>query len=244
MRRDQQSVDSHVAFGAAAEGFDAVRSSLAIIGRYFWNLQMKLLLAIGVMPLFRAYWWLFLVVAVLLLAFVNPLGIAFTITAFCATQMEPTAKANFIVPLKHEENTTPVMSAGDAEIGGDVSPRFDELENVQVSAAQHHTGYLATLNRDLEDKEIAATALGAFAGTVQVTGLKLSDFDMHTHGAAFVVARLANLGRMEEVDPDRIAEVTEDAMTSSALAAIRLGAGRFAYSRERAMRDGPDQPTS
>ena len=244
MRRDQQSFDIHVAFGAAAGGFDAVRSSLAVIGRYFWNLQMKLLLAIGVMPLFRAHWWLFLVAAVLLLAFVKPLGIAFTITAFCATTMNPTAQGNFIVPLKHEENSTASVPAGDAELGRDVSPRFDELEHVQLAAAEHHIGYLAAIKRDLLDKEIAAAALGAFDGTVQATGLKLSNLDMHTNGAAFLVAQLAKLGRMDEVDPDWIAQVTEEAMTSEALEAIRAEAGRFAYKMEGAMRDNPGQPAS
>ncbi|GAD54642.1 hypothetical protein MBELCI_0694 [Limimaricola cinnabarinus LL-001] len=49
---------------------------------------------------------------------------------------------------------------------------------------------------------------------------------------------------MDKIDPDWIAQVTEEAMTSEALEAIRAEAGRFAYKMEGAMRDDLGQPAS
>ncbi len=97
------------------------------------------------------------------------------------------------------------------------------------------------MKREVDDKEFAAAALGAFDGTLQACRLRPSDLEMHTNGAAFILAQLTNLGRIdiEGVDPDWIAEVTDEAMTSSALEAIRDEAGRFAYMAEGAMRFGP-----
>jgi len=97
------------------------------------------------------------------------------------------------------------------------------------------------MKREVDDKEFAAAALGAFDGTLQACRLRLSDLEMHTNGAAFILAQLNNLERIDidSVDPDWIAEVTDEAMTSSALEAIRDEAGRFAYMAAGAMRFGP-----
>lgn len=99
---------------------------------------------------------------------------------------------------------------------------------------------MTAIKRDFEDKEIAAAALGAFDGTLQAFGLKLSDLDMHTNGAAFMVAQLTALERIDEVDPEWIAKVTGEAVTSETLETIRAEAGRFAYTMEGAMRNGRD----
>ena len=141
--------------------------------------------------------------------------------------MNPKAEDNFIVPLRHEDDAP---RGQPAETGPDeaiLAPQSDSLEDVRLAAGTHHVGYLTAIERDLEDKEIAAAALGAFDGTVQAFDMKLSDLDMHTNGAAFIVAQLTNLERIGDVDPDWIAEITEEAMTSSALEAIRDEAGRF-----------------
>ncbi len=244
MSLNDKSPDHHIAYGAATEGVAAASSSLGVIGRYWWNVQMQLLVATGTMRFFRAYWWLFLVAGFLLLAFVMPLGVAFVVSAFCAGAMNPKAAENFIVPLRHEDDA-PVSEPAEAEPNEAIlAPQSDNLEDVRLAAGIHHVGYLTAMKRDLEDKEIAAAALGAFDGTVQAFGMKLSDLDMHTNGVAFIVAQLTALERIDEVDPDWIAEVTEEAMTSEALEAIRVEAGRFAYTMEGAMRDGPDQPTA
>lgn len=239
MSLNDKSPDHHIAYGAATEGVAAASASLGVIGRYWWNLQMQLLVATGTMRFFRAFWWLFLVAGFLLLAFVMPLGVAFVVSAFCAGAMNPRAAENFIVPLRHEDDA-PISEPAETEPNEVIlAPQSDNLEDVRLAAGIHHVGYLTAIKRDLEDKEIAAAALGAFDGTVQAIGLKLSDLDMHTNGAAFIVAQLTSLERIDEVDPEWIAEVTEEAMTSNALEAIRTEAGRFAYTMEGAMRDGP-----
>lgn len=238
MSLSNKSPDHHIAYGAATEGVAAASASLGVVGRYWWNLQMQLLVATGTMRFFRAYWWLFLVAGFLLLAFIMPLGVAFVVSAFCAGAMNPKAEDNFIVPLRHEDNAPmgePVATEPD-EV-----PQSDDLGHVQDAAAIHHLGYLNAMKREVDDKEFAAAALGAFDGTLQACRLRLSDLEMHTNGAAFILAQLTNLERIaiDSVDPDWIAEVTDEAMTSSALEAIRDEAGRFAYMAEGAMRFGP-----
>jgi len=356
MSLDNKSPDHHIAYGAATEGVAAASASLGVIGRYWWNLQMQLLVATGTMRLFRAYWWLFLVAGFLLLAFVMPLGVAFVVSAFCAGAMNPKAEDNFIVPLRPQhvdigseeedeftekevlqdlideaetrhmgylkvadrgiadlndvELAATALGAFDGtlracpwfiELCGDEvldygpafvvirlkrlgrykegdedwleqvmleprtsetlkplrldaerfvyenepveTPQSDDLEHVQDAAATHHLGYLNAIKRDVDEKEFAAAALGAFDGTVQACGLRLSDLDMHTNGVAFILAQLTRLERIDidSVDPDWIAEVTDEAMTSSALEPIRAEAGHFAFTMEGAMRFGPTQ---
>ena len=77
MTANNKSPDHHIAYGAATEGVAAASASLGVIGRYWWNLQMQLLVATGIMRFFRAYWWLFLVAGFLLLAFAHALGRCF-----------------------------------------------------------------------------------------------------------------------------------------------------------------------
>lgn len=362
MSLNNKSPDHHIAYGAATEGVAAASASLGVIGRYWWNLQMQLLVATGTMRFFKAHWWLFLVAGFLLLAFVYPLGVAFVVSAFCAGATKPKAEDNFIVPLRPQEvdigydedddeqgdvtgkedlqdlldeaqtrhvgyfevaerdisDLSDVELAATAlgvfdgtlracpwfsELCGDEvldygpafvairlkrlgrykegdedwleqvmleprtsetlkplrlgaerfafkhkpveTPKSDDLDHVQDAAAIHHLGYLNAIKRDVDDKEFAAAALGAFDGTVQACGLRLSELDMLTNGAAFIVAQLTRLERIDidTLDPDWIAEITDDAMTSSTLEATRDEAGRFAYMAEGAMRFGPNQPT-
>lgn len=240
MSLNDKSPDHEIAYGAAADGVAAASASLAVVGRYWWNLQMQLLIATGTMRFFKAHWWLFFVVGFLLLAFVMPLGVAFLVSAFCAGAMDPQAENNFIVPLKHDNGTSPVDRAEDRTDDPVDQPHSDSLDYIFVAAGLHHVGYLHAINRDVDDKELAAAALGAFDGTVQAFGLKLSDLDMHTNGVAFVLAQLTRLGRINEVDPDWFADVTIEAMTSEAFEAIRDEAGRFAYTMERGMPIGPN----
>lgn len=359
MTTNNKSPDHDIAYGDASEGVAAASASLAVLGRYWWNLQMQLLVATGIMRFFRAYWWLFLVAGFLLLAFVMPLGVAFVVSAFCADTPDRKAENNFIVPLRtqnvgigynedendedeDEESTgkellenlinevekrhmeylkvadRKIDDLSDKELAATAFGAFDgtlracpwlielcddevldyipaivvillkrlgrykeddedwldevmlesrtsealeslrldaecfayelkpvqatqsdNLEVVQIASAIHHLGYLKAIERDVDDKEFAAAALGAFDGTLQAFDLKLSDLDMHTAGAAFIVSQLTSLERMGEIDPDWIAELTDEAMTSEALEAIRVEAGRFAYTMEGAMWGGP-----
>ena len=51
-------------------------------------------------------------------------------------------------------------------------------------------------------------------------------------GAAFIVQQLKGLGRLSEIDPERIADLTTEAMDSDALEEIRGQAGQAAYTMQ------------
>lgn len=244
MSLSDKTPDHHVEYGAAVDGFSAVSASLAVVGRYWWNLQMRLLVATGTMRFFKAQWWLFLIVGFLLLAFALPLGVAFVVSSFCAGELDPKAKDNFIVPLRRGALRSTAHTNDKPDEGAASVSQSDTFEDVRLAAGLHHVGYLRAIDREVDDNEFAAAALGAFDGTVQAFGLKPSDLDMHTMGAAFIVSQLKNLGRMNQVDPEWITEVTIEAMSSEKLNTIRDEAGHMAHIMEGAMQAGPAQHTS
>lgn len=82
------------------DGVFGILAGCSVIGRYLWNVQMRFLRSIGVMPFFVSHWWLFLVLGFVLLAIVMPLGVVFVGTAFAASQMAPKSQDDFIVPLR------------------------------------------------------------------------------------------------------------------------------------------------
>lgn len=224
------------------DGMAALAASVAIVGRYWWNVQMQILQKIGLMSLFKANWWLFLVVGFLLLAFLFPLGVAFIVSSWSAGQMDPKAEADFIVPLRHEEHDADFPTDLDNDRADLMSPLEhglddDRLNEVYDAAGIYHISFLRSLEHDVADAEFAAAALGAFDGTVQAFELGLNDLDMMTMGSAFIVRQLKNLGRLNEVDPERIAELTTDAMTSDALEQTRGRAGQVAYTMHMALRN-------
>ena len=243
MHNNDKKPDSHVAYGAAMDGVSAVASSVSVVGRYWWNVQMQLLQKTGIMPVFRAHWWLFLVVGFLLLAFLMPIGIAFVISAFCAGAMDPKSKNDFIVPLRRDELEADYAQEVDCDSGpsssleGDGSKRDeDESEDLYVAASIAHSAFLNAIKREVDDEEFSAAALGSFDGTVQALGVKLSHVEMFSMGAAFIVRRLKDLERLDEVDPERIADLTAEAMNSDALEEVRAQAGQVAYSVTMKMR--------
>ncbi|QPZ92585.1 hypothetical protein [Thioclava electrotropha] len=243
MRPNEKSPDHHVACGAATEGFAAASASLAVVGRYWWNMQMRLLIATGMMRLFRAQWWLFIVVGFALLAFVFPLGVAFVVSAFCAGPMNPKAESDYLVPLKRDDIAASVDATVEQSAGLGDPDLSDVLEAVTSAASLHHIGFLRALGRDVDDAEFAAAALGALDGTLQAHKAKVPNPDMQAMGVAFIASQLKDLGRMEKFDPERTADLALTAMSSEALEGIRIEAGRFSYGMEGlwsgAMRTGP-----
>lgn len=233
MAQNNQSPDHHVAYGAAVGSFTSATSGLAVVGRYVWNLQMKLLMAAGAMRFFRAQPWLFVAVALLLLAFALPIGIAFVVSAFCAGALNPKGENGFIVPLKPLQPDTDRTEPYRAPAPEPPDETFDPLEMAKASASIHLAGFLRAADTDLSDTELAATALGALDGTVQALGMELSSLDMHSAGAAFVVEQLQQFDRLQAPDPDRIADLTVNAMSSAALAPTRERASLFAFKAEQ-----------
>lgn len=97
---DRDELDT--AYAGIKDGVSGVLSECAVFGRYLWNIQMRLLKSIGVMPFFVSHWWLFWILGFVLLAFAMPLGVAFLATAFAAGQMGPKSQNDFIVPLRQD----------------------------------------------------------------------------------------------------------------------------------------------
>ncbi len=233
MKDADKKPDSYVAYGAATDGVAAVVASVSIVGRYWWNFQMQLLQKIGIMPLFKAHWWLFLVVGFLLLAFLFPLGIAFVISSLCAGQLDPKAEEDFIVPLRHAACETGLgIESGNTRSDFVQFRQYasdnDECEDIYIAAGISHGSFLLALKREVDDAEFAASALGAFDGTIQAFELELTDVEMMVMGSVFILRRLKDLDRLNDIDPERIAELMTEAM-SDALEEIRGQAGQVAY---------------
>ena len=243
MRPQDKKPEHDVALGATQEGLAAATTSLAVVGRYWWNLQMRFLIATGVMRFFRAQWWLFIVVAFALLAFALPLGVAFTVSALCAGEMNPEAENDYMVPLKGEHHSASTDTPAEHSVDFVEPALSDILEDVRSAAGLHHMGYLRALGRDVNDAEFAAAALGALDGTLQAFKVKLSDLDMHAMGEAFIGSQIKHLGRIDQSDGAGVTEVTITAMSSEALEGVRSEAGRFSLRMEGllggAMRNGP-----
>lgn len=234
MNDDDKTPDSHVAYGAATEGMAAVTASISIVGRYWWNVQMQFLQKIGVMPFFNAHWWLFLVVGFFLLAFLFPLGFAFVISSYCAGQMDPKSEDDFIVPLRNEAHDKDFFTDNDNSQADFSHPHQHDLDDDKQSAVYDaagisHVSFMRSLKREIDDVEFAAAALGALDGTVQAFELSLNELDMFVMGSAFIVRQLKNLGRLTDIDPEKIADLTIEAMDSDALEEIRRQAGQVAY---------------
>ncbi len=218
------------------DGVSAVATNLSVIGRYWWNIQMKLLQKVGIMPVFKAYSWLFWVVGFLLLAFLYPLGVAFVVSAFCAGTKDPKAENDFIVPLRgaRDEAEVPTEVTGlraSSSVEDDKADHHgDEYEDLYLAAGTAHVSFLNAMERELSDEEFSAAALGAFDGAVQALRVELTHVEMFSMGAAFIVRQLKDLERMADVDPEGIANLTAEAMNSSTLQGIREQAGQVAYS--------------
>jgi hypothetical protein len=92
--------DLNDAFSGINDGLSGIFYECMVVGRYIWNMEMRMLRSVGVMHFFVSRWWLFVVLGFLLLAFVMPIGVAFLFTAYAAGQMAPKGQDEFIVPLR------------------------------------------------------------------------------------------------------------------------------------------------
>lgn len=88
--------------GTLKEFENSVNGLIPVIGRVLvsaWNIQMRFLIAVGLMPLVQKYPWVLFATSFLLLAFVYPLGIAFTATGIAAITYNARSKDQFLVDL-------------------------------------------------------------------------------------------------------------------------------------------------
>lgn len=97
-REDKAILDG--AYKGVLEGGARIIESVAVFGRHLWNQLMKLLKAVGLMPAFVRYWWLFIVLLFVSLAVLNIVGVIFFFVAWSALTMEPKAEDEFRVPLR------------------------------------------------------------------------------------------------------------------------------------------------
>jgi hypothetical protein len=234
MTQRNKPAEHDVAYAAAIDGLVSVGESIAVVGRYWWNLQMRLLVFTGTIGLFKKHWWLFLIVGFLLMAFILPLGLAFVVSAFCAGLLNPEAEDNYIVPLKQkmQDHVAQHKENAQVDVGGVSSDEI--IENLMGLASIQHMLYLRSLDHRPTDKEFSAAALGSFDGTLKARQVELPEPDMLMHGAIFIANQLKNLGRFESetVNPEWLAEVTSDAMFSEDFEGIRREAGLLAYTTE------------
>lgn len=108
-QRDRERLNQ--AYREAQGGFASITSAGGKASRMLWNAQMRLLLSMNAMAIFRSYPWLFVGVGAILLAVVLPIGVVWVIVALFALQNEPLAEENFIVEV---EAAPKVMTPWDA----------------------------------------------------------------------------------------------------------------------------------
>ncbi len=78
----------------------SINEVIPAVGRVLvgiWNLQMKLLIAVGVMPFLQKYPWMMAVIAFALLAFLFPMGVVFVVTGFAAMHYRARPDDQFLV---------------------------------------------------------------------------------------------------------------------------------------------------
>lgn len=107
-RDDKANLDR--AYQGVHEGGARIIESVAVFGRHLWNQLMKLLKAVGLMPLFVRFWWLFIVLAIVLLGVFNVAGVVFIFVALCAGSMDPKAENEFIVALRAPDPLEPTST--------------------------------------------------------------------------------------------------------------------------------------
>lgn len=98
--KDNDKTVANQALSRIYRGAHEMFAECVVLARYFWNMEMRLLKALGVMPLLASRAWLLVVLGFVLLAAVPPLGTVFVLTAFAAVPMEPSGENGFIVPLR------------------------------------------------------------------------------------------------------------------------------------------------
>lgn len=125
----------------------------------------------------------------------------------------------------------------DAASSHPLSKQADEatFEEVYDAASIHHMGYLKNFDGTLSGPEIATTALGVFAGTVQAKALKLTDDQMHDRGFEFVFLRLKTMDRFEDIDSKQAVDMIQEALGSNDLSEMRDHAGEFAFLAQSAL---------
>ena len=78
----------------------SINEIIPILGRILisiWNVQMKLIIALGLMDFFVKRSWLLFALAVVLLAVFYPLGLVFSVTGITAMNYGAKAENQFIV---------------------------------------------------------------------------------------------------------------------------------------------------
>ncbi|MBZ9760982.1 hypothetical protein LB553_08840 [Mesorhizobium sp. CA8] len=88
--------------GTLKELEDSIGRLMPLVGRVLasaWNIQMRLLIAIGLMPYAQKYPWALFVLAFVLLGVVFPLGLIFTATGIAALNYDVRAKDQFLADL-------------------------------------------------------------------------------------------------------------------------------------------------
>lgn len=76
-----------------------ILASIGVFARHAWNWQMGMLVKVGLMPMFRTRWWLFCVIAFVLLAVKFAVGVVWVAIAAAALIKSPKAENDYIVDI-------------------------------------------------------------------------------------------------------------------------------------------------
>ncbi|MER9915400.1 MULTISPECIES: hypothetical protein [unclassified Mesorhizobium] len=92
--------------GTLKELEDSIGRMMPLVGRVLasaWNIQMRLLIAVGLMPFVQKYPWVLFALAFVLLALVLPVGLAFIATGISALNYNVRAKDQFLADLERRD---------------------------------------------------------------------------------------------------------------------------------------------
>jgi hypothetical protein len=98
-----------------------------------------------------------------------------------------------------------------------------------------HSSYLLSLNKEIDDQEFLASALGAIDGTIQAHDMRPDDVQMLAMGSTFALRRLRETDRLQSASTEEQGDQIGRAMANGELNRLKAQSGQVAYSIVSAM---------
>lgn len=113
----------------------------------------------------------------------------------------------------------------------------DQQDKIAIydKASIAHSSFLLALNKDIDDQEFLASALGSIDGTIQALQLRADDMQMLVMGSTFALRRLKETERLQSISPGEQGDQIGRAMTSVNHDHLKAQAGQVAYAIVSAM---------
>lgn len=112
-------------------------------------------------------------------------------------------------------------------------PEIDDLQDkiaLYEKASIAHSSFLLALDKDVDDQEFLASALGAIDGTIQALNMRPDDVQMLAMGTTFAIRRLREMDRLQSASPTIQGDQIGKAMMSVGLDDLKAQSGQVAYS--------------